>query len=1113
MRKIFRALTAFLLAACLLLGVCGNGIAVLAQQQETIHYVSLGDSMSNGYGLPGYDGNTGVADYGESSYANQFAAWLGQVNGASVNHAQLAMSAMRAEDLHWLLEFDFSEKAIAATEMKTWNKEVWREAFPTTGDFWTWDELCDDRRIATAAAYIEAYIHGNAEIKDILENPQNPAYDPEYEIRFEEIRIVAQYYQESVKNADVISLGIGNGNFGVFLFGLMMDAIGAMGGDPEETLYYDYEDALLGCDESLRAILEPMASLLDSQAESLLSDVDFTEEQKTALLNVLKYAIISYAVNYEGTIDAILQLNPDAQIILVGLMNTFSDTGAASSDETTIGDMMSLVYDPLNTYVAALPAYMQASGKSSYANATFYYAEAEMVQCMVETYGSDFYITDSRGNQVCNPNSVIRKRFVADIAGEDGDPGLVWSLLADIEMIEGVTLQPVTFAEVCHYDELNEQQKAAYALADFEKAVSLAMYMAFEDAIITAATEGKPVTIASIMSLGELDVSMFESVLEDFAANIDLDAEEHFMSAVEAVAAHRQTTAEKVIKIYNNASAAGHAEVQVQVDNAMMTLAIPGTMKTAALNSGSLAGLLSLFARCMIGNGLGGHPSAKGHDALLRALVDTYRAGKQDTPFFHVYKVDENSHYLALGDSLVYGTAADGLASRLNTAMGSVGYTNLTAANQTVTQLLAILPEYTDQIEKSDLITLGINPNAVTKFVVSQLKAVMTNKEPAPLDWEGLLGEEYAATVQELLAQVEGEITKSVGTGKVMGLDISKVMSVAINSYVYGYVEQLLNYYYVCSAIHVINPDVQILTIGSYNIMAGISLNMNGEPLDIGAYMQYLADITNLVYLAAAVTTDTCTYVMAPDVKTKAEPATYELVPFIMELFLKGADKYDPAQESYAYIEGRLWDSLEVAAKDEPQQGCGENHFFGAWYVVRQATHREEGVERRECKLCDHYEEQAIPVLSGPGMITSDVYKVGETTISQIAAGTTAAQFLSGIQDAAYVKIFKDGKEISGDTKVGTGMEVRLMAGDETVQTLTAVVTGDVSGDGVITITDMLAVKAHVLHKSKLKGAYLAAGDTSGDSAISITDFIQIKAQILGKGAVVPHGLQDFSRK
>jgi hypothetical protein len=142
--------------------------------------------------------------------------------------------------------------------------------------------------------------------------------------------------------------------------------------------------------------------------------------------------------------------------------------------------------------------------------------------------------------------------------------------------------------------------------------------------------------------------------------------------------------------------------------------------------------------------------------------------------------------------------------------------------------------------------------------------------------------------------------------------------------------------------------------------------------------------------------------------------------------------------------------------------------------------------------------------MTGPSAITSSVHTIGATTVSKITAGTTVSQFLGGLGEADYVKIYKDGAEVSTDKKLGTGMEIRLIVGGQTVQTLTVIVTGDSNGDGAITVTDMLAVKSHVLNKTKLSGASLTAGDTNGDGTITITDFIQIKAQILGKGNVVP---------
>ena len=139
-----------------------------------------------------------------------------------------------------------------------------------------------------------------------------------------------------------------------------------------------------------------------------------------------------------------------------------------------------------------------------------------------------------------------------------------------------------------------------------------------------------------------------------------------------------------------------------------------------------------------------------------------------------------------------------------------------------------------------------------------------------------------------------------------------------------------------------------------------------------------------------------------------------------------------------------------------------------------------------------------------PTVITSSTYTVSNGTISKIPTGTTVSAFLSKINDSQYAKVYKDGQEVTGDAVIATGMVIRLQDGSYSKASATIVVTGDTSGDGKITVTDMLAIKAHILKKSTLSDAYAQAADTSGDSAISITDFLQLKAHILGKSNVTP---------
>lgn len=134
--------------------------------------------------------------------------------------------------------------------------------------------------------------------------------------------------------------------------------------------------------------------------------------------------------------------------------------------------------------------------------------------------------------------------------------------------------------------------------------------------------------------------------------------------------------------------------------------------------------------------------------------------------------------------------------------------------------------------------------------------------------------------------------------------------------------------------------------------------------------------------------------------------------------------------------------------------------------------------------------------------ITSDIFEVKDNFISGISVKTTVKELKESVNETGYVRVVKDGKVVEDNTSLATGMKIQLMNGTEVLKEVTVVVTGDTNGDGNISVTDMISVKAHILKKSTLTDAYGEAGDTNGDGSISITDFIQIKAHILGKSSL-----------
>lgn len=89
--------------------------------------------------------------------------------------------------------------------------------------------------------------------------------------------------------------------------------------------------------------------------------------------------------------------------------------------------------------------------------------------------------------------------------------------------------------------------------------------------------------------------------------------------------------------------------------------------------------------------------------------------------------------------------------------------------------------------------------------------------------------------------------------------------------------------------------------------------------------------------------------------------------------------------------------------------------------------------------------------------------------------------------------------DLTADTKVlGTGT---VLTSATAKKNLSVVVTGDVNGDGGISVTDMLMVKGHILG-TKLTGAAAAGGDVNADGNVSISDFVMIKSHLLGKETV-----------
>ena len=133
-------------------------------------------------------------------------------------------------------------------------------------------------------------------------------------------------------------------------------------------------------------------------------------------------------------------------------------------------------------------------------------------------------------------------------------------------------------------------------------------------------------------------------------------------------------------------------------------------------------------------------------------------------------------------------------------------------------------------------------------------------------------------------------------------------------------------------------------------------------------------------------------------------------------------------------------------------------------------------------------------------------YKVsGSKQVSGITLGTKVSDFVKNLNIVGgYAQV----KTAGGSTKqnsavVATGDTVTIYRNDGTQYAKwTVLLYGDVNGDGVITNSDRVKIRNHVLGTSKLSGVYFAAGDINSDGQVSNTDRIKIRNHILGTALI-----------
>lgn len=241
---------------------------------------------------------------------------------------------------------------------------------------------------------------------------------------------------------------------------------------------------------------------------------------------------------------------------------------------------------------------------------------------------------------------------------------------------------------------------------------------------------------------------------------------------------------------------------------------------------------------------------------------------------------------------------------------------------------------------------------------------------------------------------------------------------------------------------------------------------------DIGCNVR--AEITGNNGYEGSVSSNSVTVEKAP--QTNAEPVVVESMT-ASSVTLKHRDGYEYRISGGEYGDSNVFEGLTP----------GRSYTF---YQRIKETDTHKASERTSLYV----------TLEGYSSITSDVYFINRAglKISRIEPGTTVSEMLSGINERDYVKVYKNGSQITGNALIGTGCVLKLEIGDEVIDSLTAVITGDINGDGKITLTDYANLKTRILANTPFDGAKESACDINGDGKTTLTDYARLKMHLLG---------------
>jgi len=638
-RKIFLAM----LCCCMIFSsfmIITSSKKAFAKASDNINYVSLGDSYIAGYGLSDFT-NNGYKAVVNGAFPTKFSKYLEEINKKEVNLSQLAMRNMRVTDLLYLLEFDphNSEMLSLATEsfdVTTENgvdlfNQRWNSTFKY-GDYFTWKNFTFDNL-------------SNIGIESKAKNLQN----------------VVINYQDSVKKADIITLSIGNEEFNTFLLENVVNSLGLLKSNDFNLELFNLDNAVREVDPRVQQLY---LEILDSVVE-IVNDVVQNEELVTNLSTVVGYIIASYIYNYDNLLNRILELNPNAEIVILGLLNTFNDI-SIQTDETedsiiSLGELQKVVIKYINFYLSTIPSVNILSEVNVYSQAKIYFSELENYEPLYSHFTKNYNSTTKQWVDVNNVKGVELRKLIIDSFNSTIIPVFVDAVNPTLAQY-GFNLVNFEYKHILAYEEyikkLNNRPSEKYEFEidenkdgikekvtlSYNQRLTIALYLSIEESILSGAS-------IDVISLKELEKlangldGIIASIMDkmNFEELVDMDDLKSRLSI--AIKGNIISAGTEIVKAFGfdiiNKISDPNFDIMILIDwlvndsvickgiylqevSVFLCEKVTPTLSEALKSEESILMILGMYAKLLIGDGFSLHPTINGYNNILNSVKAAY---------------------------------------------------------------------------------------------------------------------------------------------------------------------------------------------------------------------------------------------------------------------------------------------------------------------------------------------------------------------------------------------------------------------------------------------------------------------------------------------------------